>query len=119
MRSWEIIEEGRGGYGEEYERGREDYPREEYRRSFGMRGGEAEEAYKQGYDQGYEEGYQHGYEKAMKTVKEKLEGSMGFRTEYGDRSGESYGRTGERRPMGMPEPGEMGERRRRSNGRWY
>lgn len=115
MRSWEIIEEGRGGYGEGYERGREDYPREEYRRSFGMRGGEAEEAYKQGY----EEGCQHGYEKAMKTVKEKLEGSMGFRTEYGDRSGESYGRTGERRPMGMPEPGEMGERRRRSNGRWY
>ena len=115
MRSWEIIEEGRGGYGEEYEGGREESPGEEYRRNFGMRGGETEEAYKQGY----EEGCQHGYEKAMKTVKEKLEGCIGFRNEYGDRSGESYGRTGERRPMGMPEPGEMGERRRRSNGRWY
>ena len=80
-----------------------------------MRGGETEEAYKQGY----EEGCQHGCEKAMKTVKEKLEGCIGFRNEYGDRSGESYGRTGERRQMGMPEPGEMGERRRRSNGRWY
>ena len=33
MRSWEIIEEGRGGYGEDYERGREEYPREEYRRN--------------------------------------------------------------------------------------
>lgn len=115
MRSWEIIHEGREEYGDDYDRMHEEYPREEYRRDFGMRGGEAEEAYKQGF----EEGCRHGYKKAMKAVKEKLDGNMDFRNEYGDRSGESYGRTGERRPMGMPEPGEMGERRRRSNGRWY
>ena len=115
MRSWEIIEDGRGEYGGDYGRMRDEYPREEYGRDLAMRGGDAEQAYRQGY----EEGCRHGYEKAMKSVMGKLHGSMGERTEYGDRSGESYGHTGERRPMGAPEPMEMGERRRRSNGRWY
>ena len=44
-RAWTIMEKGRDDYG----------------RDFGMRGGEAEEAYRQGY----KEGCRHGYEKAM------------------------------------------------------
>lgn len=110
MSSWEILEQGHNGY-DDYGRMPEEYGRERYGREMGMRGDEAEQAYK--------EGCHHGYEKAMKKVKEMLHGSIDERTEYGDWSGESYGRTGERRPMGMPEPGEMGERRRRSNGRFY
>lgn len=110
MSSWEILEHSHDGY-DDYDRMPDGYGRERYGREMGMRGDEVEQAYK--------EGCRHGYEKAMKKVKEMLHGSMDERTEYGDSSGESYGRTGERRPMGMAEPGEMDERRRRSNGRFY
>lgn len=113
MNSWEILEQGHDGY-DDYDRMPEDYVHERYGRRMGMRGDEAEQAYK--------EGCRHGYEKAMKKVKEMLHGSMDERTEYGDWSGEN-------RPDDWREPsapmarammtGGMGERRRRSNGRYY
>lgn len=108
MGAWSIIEDGR----------------EEYGRDMGFRSYEEEEAYKKGC--------RHGYEKAMKEI----HGDMGYRDDYEQRGGGSYGMrdygrsgmSGERRfPGYMPETpymgyrddDEMGERRRRdSRGRY-
>ena len=97
-RAWTIMEEGRDDYG----------------RDFGMRGGEAEEAYRQGY----KEGCRHGYEKAMMESR----ASMGYR-DNGGQGGYGGGSYGNRMPGYLPEDpwmDDMGERRRRrSNGQFY
>lgn len=95
MGMWTIMEEGRDRYG----------------RDFGMRGGESEQAYRQGF----EDGCRHGYRKAMMEAHE----DMGFR------SGRPYGggSYGNRMPGYQPDdpwPDDMGERRhRRASGQFY
>ena len=94
---------------------------DEFGGDFGMRGGETEEAYRQGY----EAGCRHGYKKAMMETRE----DMGFRGNYGSgqqsMGNRSYGGSsyGNRMPGYLPEdpwPDDMGERRRRrANGQFY
>lgn len=93
MRSWEIIEQGRG----------------DYDRDMGFRSVEEEEAYK--------EGCRHGYRKAMMEMQD----DMGERRSYGNRGGGYYGdRRMQDYQSENPYMDDMGERRRRrSNGQWY
>ena len=85
MRSWEIIEQGRDEYG----------------RDMGFRGMDPEE-------EAYKEGCRHGYMKAMREMHGSMGERMGYREDYGERGGGSYG---ERRMPGyLPEGPYMGYR---------